>query len=228
MMMPILKPFRSAAAARLVPHLPLPLINRYYVYRTSWRLKEWLSAPYFLIHVPKSAGKAIARATGIIDPGHILFSDFSTDIRAALVRKPCLAVVRDPASRIVSTFNYIFTSRRNGRVNLINGLDPGRDVNEFIARMLIDRRMDRHYFFRPAAVMIDDARSFGADVDVVPFADLDKRVRSLLQGVGLDVPEIPKENVSTERISTDQDLSARSREALRWLYARDYQLFESR
>jgi hypothetical protein len=203
------------------------MVNRYYRLRNSWRAEAWREAPFYLIHILKAAGSTIAAAAGLQDPGHVPLSQLPADLRRVLAIKPCLAVVRDPVSRIVSTFNYIQSARRDGKMHLVSCLETGPTIDDFVSRIFEQRNLIGHYFFRPASALIADAKAQGAKVRIISFRTLNLSVPNFLRDVGVAVDSLPREKVSAVRAATEADVSPSSNNLLRQLYRDDFALLEN-
>ena len=209
--------------------LPVSLINFLYTKRYMSQSTYWLDAPFFLIHVPKCAGMSICEAAGLPDPGHIQISRMPKAIVRSLVAKPCLAVVRDPVDRVVSTFDYAHKLRSEGITNTVDFIADFSNINDFVSTALIKKQFLRHYFLLPANDFIRPAQMAGADISFVDFKELDKECVSFLTEQGYSIKELPKINQSKKQSSLlthISELSDRSKEVIAELYAEDVELYE--
>lgn len=212
---------------RAIAQLPASAVNGYYIRRNRWRPAAWAEAPFFLVHIPKAAGSALAKAADLPDPGHLLFSDMDQQLRTKLAAKPCIAVARDPASRVVSTFNYIHSMQEIRLPDLVNCLPTNDTIDAFIKRFLSEPRYKGHYFFKPCHEYIDDARSHGANVTVVHLANLGTEGPAFLKRCGQPIEVLPQERVSRVRKAGVDDIGPEAMEILRDFYAGDYAMMKA-
>ncbi len=209
--------------------LPVPLINFLYRKRYMSQCTSWLDAPFFLIHVPKCAGMSICDVANLPDPGHIEISRMPKAIARSLVTRPCLAVIRDPVDRVVSTFDYAHKLRSKGITNTVDFIADFSNINDFVSTALTKKQFLHHYFLLPANDFIRPAQILGADISFVDFKELDKECVSFLTGHGYSIKELPKINQSKKQSSLlthASELSDRSKEVITELYAEDVELYE--
>jgi len=214
----------------LLGYLPISLINSLYRMRYMSRCNSWLDAPFFLIHIPKCVGMSVCAATRLPDPGHIEMTKMPKTLVRSLIEKPCLAIIRDPVDRIVSTFDYAHKLRRKGITNTVDFIADFSNINDFVSTLLMRKRILRHYFLLPANDFIRPAQMVGAEISFVDFKKLDEECVSFLTAQGYSIKELPMINQSNKQSSLlthISELSDKSKGVITELYAEDVELYES-
>lgn len=186
--------------------------------------EKWIDAHFYIIHVPKCAGVSIASSAGIRDPGHILLEDVPQSVREKLLPKPMIAVVREPCSRIISTFQFMHRVQKAPQSTSI-GFANTPDINVFVQSSLTSKRVSDHYFFWPCARYVKSAQRCGAMVTTVDFSSLGDGFVSFLSKNNIPNYNLPKKNFAPKNKSPEIiiDLDNKSKEIIRNLYSEDYE-----
>lgn len=211
-------------ARRVADHAPASLLSRAYLAANREKPGAWLDMPFFLLHVPKCAGTSICRALDMPDPGHALLDELPGHIRARLAQKPCLAILRDPLSRIVSTYYHAHDVSRLPLMNFASGFARFPDVNAFILDYLSPKTVTSHYFLRPSALYVESARRSGARVALARLEDADRAVVGFIRDHGIPLDALPHEGASSRPVKRASPVSEEARRHVEELYAEDVQL----
>ncbi len=204
---------------------PTSIINYLYYRRYRRRSELWINAPFYLIHIPKSGGKSISAAVNLDDPGHILMEDLPQSLQKQLAHKPCLAVVREPVARLISTFKYAHRNyKRKSSATGLASVASYYDINDFIENQVNPDFVNKHYFFMPASRYINSAMRCGAKVDIIDFADFECEVERYLKAAGFLSISLGQENVSFETPDLNISLSPESKNYLEYIYNADLDL----
>lgn len=206
--------------------LPFSISNRLYLVRNKWRPAAWADADFYFIHIPKSAGKSIAQAVGK-PTSHVLISLTPPDIQKTLCQKPCLAVVRDPTTRVISTFNYAHSLRSRGIISSIDFAAFFIDVNEFVHSRQFAQCVRDHYFFWPASKFIADARSCGANVFIADYGSINSALDTFFFINDIPRPNLGWINRPSVRVADKEMLSDASRSRIESLYLDDYAILDN-
>ena len=173
---------------------------------------------------------SICAATKLPDPGHIVMTRMPEALVKSLVKKPCLAIIRDPVDRIVSTFDYAHKLRSKGITNTVDFIADFSNINDFVSTLLMKKRFLRHYFLLPTNDFIRPAQSVGAKISFVDFKELDKECVTFLTAQGYSINKLPminQSNTPSSLLTHNSELSDRSKEILAELYAEDVEFYES-
>ncbi len=205
------------------PQRATRLTNSYYRAMHKNLIHPWLSAPMFLLHVPKSAGTSMAYALGKPDPGHLRVDEYPAKIQECLSGRDALLCIREPVDRFESSCSYMEKLRGEGNDTFVRTASKYRSASELVKAMDAGYCADL-YFLRSASSMIESASTLGMKTWVVGFDKLDTNVAEVARESGHDISEIPKLNVGQR--SRAKILCGKERAILNKMYAEDHELYQ--
>jgi hypothetical protein len=200
---------------------PIHVVNAYHRFKKIEQPDQWLDFPIYFIHVPKTAGTSICAAFGMPDAGHLLFEEMRRETATHLASKPCFIVVRDPLDRLISTYTYAQEARGSGRRNLVGFIGSFPTVEDFLTEVLENRKLQTHYFIRSANTFYQSAASFGANIDILRFEDINTSFPEYLKSFGLSYYPLPFKKVSKNRLSRRDEVSSEITQRVLDLFSED-------
>jgi hypothetical protein len=180
------------------------------------------------VHVPKAAGSALKAAAPeiLVARGHVEAYRFA---RAGLLGlAPSFAIVRDPADRFRSAFNYLQAGGGNPAnarwaQRVLGGFtDPSELLRAMAASRVLTARVLSFVHFRPQVEFVCDS---GGDLLVdhlLAYERLAEEWRRLCDTIGIPQRELPVLRRSPG--TTGGNLGDAEIALLRKLYAEDYRL----
>lgn len=155
---------------------------------------DWISFPFFFLHVPKSAGTSVVRSLGLKDPGHLLVNEYSKSTRKILRRKTALLVIRDPFERLLSTYRYAKKMREKSGVGYLCDIEKFDSFDNWVKARLGKNYIRKHYFLRPASYYIKSAKDNDMEVYVVCMEYLQESLESFFEQQGVAIPDLRNDN----------------------------------
>jgi len=188
-----------------------------YYYRNKWRLEQWEDLNHMFIHIPKNAGTSICEALDLVDPGHYTYSQLE---KMGLLENKTLiyCVVREPLSRIVSTYNYIKMMQENVGYNPLSWVTKYETLNDFVLSGLNEDNASNNYFLCKQSKYLPnkyDPRLEILNLDSIK-TDI-KRLEGLLDAE-IDLP------ISRKSVKYDTYLSKKAIKKIKKLYQDDFAL----
>lgn len=186
-----------------------------YYMRNRYRLDSWENMDFQYIHIPKSAGTSIVSALGLPDPGHFTYSKMK---HFGIVGNKSLffTVVRDPESRIISTFKYAKRIQDIHGPNPLTWISKYDNPDEFIRDGLNSRIVNSNYFFMSNAKYL---RGCPRDrLHLINFDNIEEEFMAVCSHIGKQNIVLPWENVSDKQSVV---LSPESKEKIWLLYGND-------
>lgn len=189
-------------------------------YRRKYRhfLTRSAGCTTVFMHPPKTAGRSLAKALDLPDPGHFSFAEVMASRTAKIDR--IVFATREPEDRLLSIFKM---SRKPNQAKFHNPLYPLRayaSAEEFILSENFAVFVQRHYFFRPQRYFIEPA---------LQHAGVQNKVWIRFESLAADVKdrlgvEIAHVNKSPDLGEATLSLSEKARNRLQAAYATDYEL----
>jgi hypothetical protein len=99
------------------------------------------------VHVPKAAGTSVAMAVFAADPGHFSADELQSIDRRKFERYIRFAFVRDPVSRMLSTYKYAVAEATANPRSAVRFILRFRGLEDFVQNGLTTELVERHYFF---------------------------------------------------------------------------------
>lgn len=186
---------------------------------------HWKTAPYYLIHIPKSGGQSIAEALSLDSPGHVRYRDLPAALTDALRDRPHVAVIRDPLQRLRSIFRYAHMVRQRAGTTKLAAVTRYKSLSAFIRDGLEAQDIHSHYFLRPAVDFLAGAPR--AQLHLIPFDRLQEGVDALHQQLRLPPLQLPRKNVTADVIPMDMTVDAAVEAKVRAIYGDDLALYEA-
>lgn len=217
------KKVRNAAINRLAFYLSPIVLQWKHHYNNRNAIKIWIHDDPFLLHVPKTAGTSIAKSLGRVEPGHFRFSHLAKMDGTLASRNSYYFVSRNPADRIISTYNYINDLHRKFGTSNLPAAYYAENVNDFIIRYLKKMDVEKHYFLRSVKTIVS-----GAPLDrvfAIGFDDLQENLNKYLCFIGEEEINLLHENKSS--LSVDRsELSDEALEIVKDKYSYDFKIYE--
>lgn len=179
------------------------------------------------IHIPKAAGTSISRAIYGTRTGHFTIEEFNRYRSNKLEDIPLFSVIREPISRIVSSYNYAINSGgTDGTIRRDSAYSSAEfsDFNEFCVNWLAKQDMQRiDRIFWPQVEFLDPAlENYGLDF-VCTLEEISSLELYLKSSHGIDV-KIQKLN-NTKSAETHVQISQESKEIINSIYSDDFKLY---
>ncbi|MCG7199104.1 sulfotransferase family protein [Marinobacter pelagius] len=218
-----------------------PKLRRIYTYVVPHfirgRLEVWIAGRYpkifdekkfVFIHIPKTAGKSIGKLIGLRGACHLTMAEYEEIIgRERLKEYFLFSVVRDPAEKIVSAWNYIMTGGNQSKEDIeLRGelLSVSSNLEDFITDQLGRNRYLNHRLFKSQK----DYLSFSdghipENLYLIHINHLSEGLEALPERVLRACVKLPHENRSRTAVP---GLSANARQILVEVYRQDYEMIE--
>jgi len=222
-------PVGSVARAKSMRRLlatPLPAELKWTILSTDdvRYTKAFVKHRYIFVHIPKVAGRSMAAALGIRDPGHHSISEYRDASRRLYDQYYKFGFVRNPWDRAVSMYFYF-------RRMLDDGIDGWwRDVadcgsfSDFVLEYLVSANIEESYFLRPQADFLFDYDNQLLVDFVGRFENLNQDIQAVLEKLGLPAVALRKINPSEHDHYTSY-YTQREVDVISQLYKRDVDLF---
>lgn len=175
------------------------------------------------IHIPKAAGSAVGVALyGHDRPGHFPITRYHELLGNDINEYLTFTFVRHPEDRFISAYNYLLDKPKNrSDVNFAQSvLRRFENIDEFIARYLNEKTVFSHVHFFPQTHFLECDGVLNVDY-IGRYENLEDDFAKLCVLIRLDA-RLKKNNVTMEKAASE--LSPASREKLRVLYRKDYEL----
>lgn len=166
------------------------------------------------IHIPKTAGQSIIKATGVEPNGHKRFVDLVDEVADG----EFFTVVRNPYDRAVSTYYYL--SQLHGGTPF----NSGRNLNEFWDNVYQHGRLIGEYM-KPQMYFVSDENNNLSDkiTTILRYETLEEDYNYLASTTGFS----PIEHINKSELRSDQhwseELSDESISRIGELYADDFE-----
>lgn len=179
---------------------------------------------FIFIHIPKTAGKALARVLGSGGACHLGYREYRELLGEKINEYFIFTVVREPLDRLKSAYAYLraggngsHEDRRFRRQWIV----PCSDFQDFVLNALAVAPVSQHYAFRPQSdYIIDEQGRLATDVHVMRFESLQEDFRPVAERLGVS-GDLKRVNLS-ERNGIDFSLSSAALDVVRKFYAADY------
>lgn len=168
----------------------------------SW-LPEFADTNSLFIHIPKAAGTSIASAIYGKDPWHYPISDYNYLSRFLSKRLYKFAFVRNPYSRIISSYRYSFVQTERHPTTSVRFVTDYSSFEDFVNSWLTQENISKHYFFHSQAFYLSPARD-DLNIDFIGrFEQIEVDFRQVAKQLSLDV-ELPKLNTTPQKHQTGE------------------------
>lgn len=177
---------------------------------------------FIFIHIPKTAGKSIAKVLGTGGAVHLKYRDYESIIGENIQHYYCFSVVRDPYARLRSAYAYMALGGNQSkedrlfRDQYILG-NPG--LNYFIQHHLSLPEV-QHMGFRPQVEYLTNRKGELAQIDLLHFESIAAEFPRVAARLHV-CTQLPKVN-STARHDLDLAIDAQSLAIVNTFYAADF------
>lgn len=180
-------------------------------------IRAWADQDVVFLHIPKAAGTSINAAFDLPDLGHLTYKQLLQQDYRYRRKTAYVAIIRDPMSRLVSAYNYALRfSEKNGKSTL-HWIARYKNVDHFINAIYENSVYKKHYFFLPSVKFFE---GINQPLYVVDFDRLNGALTVLSSEIGKSIV-LENKNRSSDNPT---ELSARSKEKVKVMYERDYEL----
>lgn len=175
------------------------------------------------VHIPKAAGSAVGEALyGHDRPGHFPITRYQRLLGNSINDYLTFTFVRQPEDRFISAYNYLLDKPKNPSdiyfaQNVMTQFDG---IDDFVARYLNAETLFAHIHFFPQTHFLESGGVLNVDF-IGRYETLECDFAKLCSILKIDA-RLEAKNVTRKKAFTE--LSVASREKLRVLYGKDYDL----
>lgn len=191
-----------------------------YYHRNKWRLMQWSRLDHMFIHIPKNAGTSICKALNTVDPGHYTYKQLK-DIHLLQNKKHIYCIIRDPISRIISTYNYIKLTQKEHGYNPFSWIIQYTSLDDFILRGLNERIISSNYFLCAQTSYLPT--TIDSRIILLNFNDISQEIKKVEIALNRRI-ELP---VARKGKILDSNISKTAEKKIKQLYADDYKLIQN-
>jgi len=193
----------------------LRFVGRRHLRQTGHRNLQWIQDGLIFVHIPKNAGSAIAAAFGRDDPGHHRLSE---SLKHATGGEVVFAVVRDPVSRLVSTWRYAHSPGIRAHLSSpLAVLRSYESLDSLVRSAQFEILCRNFYFMLPQHEYLRGYRS--VNIELLRFESIEA---DFSRRFGIDLPRVNVTRNAGYTVSSELSVSAKSKIAS--MYGADYTL----
>ncbi|USD41282.1 sulfotransferase family 2 domain-containing protein [Vibrio sp. SCSIO 43135] len=178
------------------------------------------------IHIPKAAGTSVSHALYNKDPGHYPLRKYEHADEVKFREYFKFSVVRDPVTRIISTYYYIKKrdSIKFDKHHPFYFISKYDTLNDFVQGGLTESLVREHYFFWSQSYYLSDKNGNIAVDYFAKMENLDEDFNYILKKINID-KELRKRNAGNNK-ENKEILTPKSIEVIYNLYKDDYVNFK--